>query len=334
MSSRVPLHAFNGDVTALCIACLDDGTAATASAASSAAAGTRLLLAGIGSQLHIYELPSGRRRCCAAVLPDSVRVHGISLVPDTVVSDDGGSDSLLLAVHGGRHAALLRLSRPHHPHHNTHSPGADWRVDVLLRLPRFQHWTHDVRVVNPGARGGSDGILGPAPALAPPLLLAVALSDNSLQAFDVAHPALASPNSSSINGSGSGSGWTWRRTAWAECADRCLLFSAALMWRQRPLAQQQQRGQQNQEQQKQEQGQEEGPETSSSNNNASGGSCSGAGGRWLVAGGTVQLDVVVWAAPDPAPTHASISGGGGGVMEPEAVPALFRLRGHEGSIYR
>ena len=48
--------------------------------------------------------------------------------------------------------------------------------------------------------------------------------------------------------------------------------------------------------------------------------------RYLVAGGTVYLDVVIWAAP----SHIGEEGSGGAAV----APLLYKLKGHEGAIHR
>jgi hypothetical protein len=138
--------AYTGDVTALLAVALG--------AHCDSPERQWLLLAGLGSQLHAYLLPAGRRLCCQAVLPGGTRVHGVHAV--ALPSLPG---TVLLAVHGGRHAAVWRL---------------DWaggRLALLCTLPRLGDWTMDVHLSLAG--GGASA------------LLAVGLSDNSLQVHSV-----------------------------------------------------------------------------------------------------------------------------------------------------
>ena len=331
-SCRGPLSlAFTGDVTALCIASLQtsasDGQAIADGGGDSTGGGTpsgaaTLLLAGIGSQLHVYHLPSGQRCCCVAVLPDSARVHGISWVQEPAAAAAAGSQrpALLLAVHGTRHAALLRLVGP---------PAADadgeWRVEPLVQLPRFQPWTMDVQLSLADSSGTYSSGSGHSSGGCS-LLLAVGLSDNSVQAFSIQLPS-SKIGSSGSGGSSSGSGISSGSGAarvqpvvHAECSDRCLLYSMALLL-------QQQDGRQLPENGHQIQHQEPG---SGSGGSTSNGSTSSSSGHYLVAAGTIFLDVVVWATP--AASAAPL--GDQAAATPKASPLLFRLKGHEGSIHR
>lgn len=299
--------AFAGDVTALCIASWssDNGlqptlrgdASASCGAAAAAAPAASVMLAGGGSQLHVFELPSGRRTCCATVLPYSVQVHGIAWLPGTL-RGPARRPSLLVAVHGGRHAALLRLLGPPQPAPGAAAADGDgdgWEVQPLAQLPPFQHWTLDASLLR-SSGGGDDG-----------LLLAVGLSDNSVQAFSVEVPP-------------SGPACV-QRALRAACASRCLLYSLALHHQQEQAQQ---------------------PGRSRCSGDAGGGGKRSGGCRWLVASGTILRDVLVWATPEvPAASAAGaadtawLSPGLGVLAEPPAqVAPLYRLVGHEGSIHR
>lgn len=291
---------FCGDCTALAVVPLqfalaadssqplgsDDGGTASAAAAAPAAA-TQLLLAGMGSQLHAYALPSGVLACCTTVLPDAVRVHGISWLPASPTPD--GRPQLLAAVHGGRRAALLRLLGPAHGC----SPASGWSIQQVALLPPFQHWTLDAQLTRADSSDGS----------ADSLLLAVGLSSNAVAAFSL-----------QVQASGK---CRVRQVMAAECSGRCLLYSLALLPQPAaapPVVEQQQLACQRQRQPCGEQPLRVGSSA-----------CS-----WLVAAGTILLDVLVWRTPGAA------SGCPGGSPLPPAVVAqpLLLLKGHEGSIHR
>lgn len=210
--------AQTGDVTALCVLDLGDDA---------------IVLAGIGSQLHAYSLPCGAQLLCQPVLPYGIRLHGI-----VAALPCGPPDSrlLLLAVHGDRHAAVLALDL------------AAARVLPVCRLPRFHHWTMAAHISAAGQLGGSEGgSRGGATGLPPAVLVAVGLSDNSLQAFrvDISPACFApAPPSSSIWGAAGSdtAGGCWdggpaaatraERLLWVEGAERCLLYSMALHCRE------------------------------------------------------------------------------------------------------
>ncbi len=323
--SKLPA-AFIGDVAALCIAtwsssdcvksthspnacCSSAGTAAAASAACAAAAtsGT-LLLAGIGSQLLVYELPSGRLLCCETALPSAARLHGIAWLP--CPAEANGRPVLLVAVHGGRHAALLRLLGPAAAAQDggdSDSDGhASWELQLLTQL-RFVEWTTEVQL---------------APSSGCSAQLAVGLSSNAVQLFAV--------HCSSAGGSGGGAPprCVLQQLGQVECGDRSLLYSMALL----PRQQQQPCGDNC---------------SSSSSARVSSGSSGSSSGRtntgWLVAAGTILHDVLVWAVPAPAshPAAAATAVGGSAahaLLVPSerrtVVAPLFRLKGHVGSVHR
>lgn len=267
--------------------------AAATAAAADAAAAPHLLLAGMGSQLHAYALPSGELACCATVLPDAVRVHGISWLAASPTPD--GRLQLLAAVHGGRRAALLRLLGPAHGC----SPASGWSVHQLAMLPPFQHWTLDAQLTRAGSSGGSAGSL----------LLAVGLSSNAVAAFSL-----------ELQASGE---CRMQQMAAAECAGRCLLYSLALL--PQPAAAPAAAGQPQLASQGQRQACGEQPQQPGEQQPGAGGARS-----WLVAAGTILLDVLVWRTPaaaagctdGPPPLHAVV------------VQPLLLLKGHEGSIHR
>lgn len=319
--SKLPA-AFIGDVAALCIAtwsssdcvkpthspnacCSSAGTAAAASAACAAAAtsGT-LLLAGIGSQLLVYELPSGRLLCCEAALPSAARLHGIAWLP--CPAEANGRPVLLVAVHGGRHAALLRLLGPAAAAQDggdSDSDGhASWELQLLTQL-RFLEWTMEVQL---------------APSSGCSAQLAVGLSSNAVQLFAVL---------CSVGGSGDGTRprCALQQLGQVECSERSLLYSMALLPRQQQPC---------------------GDNGSNSSERVNGSNRGGSSQRdtgWLVAAGTILHDVLVWAVPEPA-SHpaAAATAVGGSAAQALLVPSerrtvvapLFRLKGHVGSVHR
>ena len=277
------------------------------------ASGATLLLAGCGSQLHAYALPSGARCAAATVLPNAARVHGLACLAQTRAD---GRPTLLLAAHGGRHAALVRLLGP--------PPGAagggPWEVVQVADLPRFECWTMCVTLSWQSSSGGDDGSL----------LLALGLSDNSLQAFSVQLGNDSSIGSSSrSDGVGGGGGGTITPVApaaavthvlHAACSESSLLYSMCLHQRTSSSAGERTRG------------------SSSSSTFDSGSrnsSSSSGGGGWLVAGGTICHEVLVWAAQPPAGLAAAACGGSAALVPPPPAVCqpLMRL-GHEGSIHR
>lgn len=289
--------AYAGDITALAVAHLPPCAASVAA--------TAVLLAGVGSQLHVYSLPSGHRCCCAAALPDAARLHGVAWLPEHPAASPGARPQLLVAVHGGRHAALLRLLGPASAAEA--ASGAEWQLQLLLQLPRFQHWTMDVQL-SPVAAGNTAASGSATTAVH----VAVGLSSNAVDVFSITLPV--EPEHPGV-----------QRVVHAEGADRCLLYSMSVLPpRQQPQVH----------------GQSSGAADSSSDSCASGSGCNGAASRamWLVAGGSVFLDVLVWATPACAvsgstaavTSAASLGSPAGSVV----APTLYRLKGHEGSIHR
>ena len=317
--------AFIGDAAALCIAswsctsdikplgasnaCCSQPVAAAAAACGAAVSGT-LFLAGIGSQLLVYDLPSGRLLCCQTVLPDAARLHGISWMPGP--PDASGQPSVLVAVHGGRHAALLRLLCPAAQIASTGDRGsrAGWQLQLLKQL-RFVEWTMEVQLA---ASSGCSA------------QMAVGLSSNAVQLF-----AVHCSSGGGSGGSASALRYAVQQLGQVECSDRSLLYSMAL------LPQGHHHPQQLQQQQQQ--------QLEGGSGGSSGGS-SQSEDSWLVAAGTILHDVLVWAVPAPAsssPAPAAAAPGGGSsvpqaLVAPSArravVAPLFRLRGHMGSVHR
>lgn len=128
------------------------------------------------------------------------------------------------------------------------------------------------------------------------VLLAVGLSSNAVEVFSIRPDAPGCPAT---------------RVLHAECTDRLLLYSLALAPRPcatAAAAQQQQRPEQQQQRS---------------------GSSGGGGTHWLVAAGTILLDVLVWATPEAASGGPAV-----GPDAPTLLAPLLRLKGHEGSIHR
>lgn len=312
-ASSVQSEAASSDVTALCIAGLRNDVGASSPAATAgSSAKARLLLAGVGSQLHAFQLPSGVRCCCTTVMPDATRLHGISWLQEG--SAEPGCLQLLVAVHGARHAALLRISGPAWAGSSSSCSGG-WQIQAVARLPRFQHWTMDAQLSWGDAGHGGTGSS---------ILFAVGLSNNSVQAFSIHLPGSIGSSSRQC-----GAQPCITPTLLADCSDRCLLYSMSLLQRQQGPPQQQeqrcahqqsqqlepQQGGQRQQQQQQEQGSQHPLQQQQG---------SAGGTYWLVAAGTVFLDVLVWATP--------LASAGGAAAH--AVLPLLRLQGHEGSIHR
>jgi hypothetical protein len=305
MQCSVSSLAYTGDVTALCVAHLPPLPGGSAA--------TPLLLAGMGSQLHVYALPAGQRCCCAAVLPDATRLHGIAWLPAAA----GGSAAaerphLLLAVHGGRHAALLSLLGPTPVAAAGSHAGGGWEVRVLARLPRLQHWTMDVQLSWAGGVGVGGVGSREQGACSGGVHIALGLSNNAVEAFHVSLPP--SDDRSAPDAAAA------RCLLRAAGRERCLLYSMALLPRRQPSAHSVHSVA------------HAGHAAAAGEDSERTGSGGGDGGGdtfWLVAGGSVYLDVLVWATPAMPAAGAAAAAAAGA-----AAPTLLRLQGHEGSIHR
>ena len=121
-----------------------------------------LVLGAIGSQIHGFSLPDGRPRFTVpAVLPDSIRCHGLSTCLDTLHSTNCTTAKLYIAAHGGRHVNIFSLSLPSTPTAPTPLP--------LSLLPRFSAWTMACKIQ-------LDNNV---------LVAAVGLSDNSVEMYEI-----------------------------------------------------------------------------------------------------------------------------------------------------
>lgn len=342
--------AFTGDITALAV-CNTDNFGA-------------LIVSGIGSQLHIYVLETGKLLLCQSVLPDGTRIHGIAVAKHSDQSEH------IFAVHGDRHVAVFAF--------DTDRP---CRLSVVASLPRFLQWTMKVHLSLETEQKALDQPAAPAIA-AQYATLAVGLSDNSLEVFHVLLPGpCAEPPTAPHTAVSCGtpclqgsSVQAARRVLRVESAERCLLYSMALHKRQQvclggslgasartysqasvcvppgaalqslqhvaclPVMLQPscrwERG-------------------VGTGNTGLGAACGPhphpppmqADGSFMfaVAAGTIFLDVVVWSTPlMPAPHAATASAAatpqastwsGPGSSAPETA-TLFRLKGHTGSIHR
>lgn len=351
-ASAVQSEAASSDVTALCIAHLrhDVGTSSYTADAAGSSAETRLLLAGVGSQLHAFQLPSGECCCCSTVMPDATRLHGISWLQER--STESGRLQLLAAVHGARHAALLRLCGPALGGSSSSSSrdavgcdsgtesssrdnsgssncedgnaGAGWQVQVVALLPRFQYWTMDAQLswTDAGHSGGSNSSS---------LLLAVGLSNNSVQAFSIRLPGAAAGGCGLASGGDVQAEPCIVPLVRADCSELCLLYSMSLLHRKQGPPQQQREHQMQQrshhDEPGQQQQQQEQERTSQSHPEQPPRAAEGS--YWLAAAGTIFLDVLVWATPLAA--DSQLVPGSEAARE---VPPLLRLQGHEGSIHR
>eukprot|EP00887_Chlorella_sp_A99_P003684 scaffold7.g3684.t1 len=293
--------AYAGDMTAL--AAIELG-------------GQQLLLAGVGSSLRAYRLPQGDQLCCKVVLPCGIHIHGIRcLALERPGSGRPSPQAALAAVHGDRQAALWRLER------STDSAGepagAGWHLDLLCELPRFSHWTMDLSLSSLGSNSsssggsGGSGSAGKASAAAGQhLLMAVGLSDNSVETFLLSCDLPGGDLAAAGHVAGPPLPVLVQR---AESRERCLLYSMHLHE------------------------QSAGSTSPAADcSNGCGSSCShGSSRRLWVAAGTIFLDVVVWAAPPlRRPALATADGAVGPGLAACEAPTLLRLKGHEGSIHR
>ena len=209
--------AYAGDVTALCVV----------PSSSGGACDDILVLVGIGAQLHAYALATGELLLQQCVLPYSCRIHGITAAEWGPAAADQqqpqAQRQLLLAVHGDRHAVLLGLN-----------PAAR-RLAPACQLPRFYDWTVASQL-HVGAAGAGSAVDGLAGGGSRPAILAVGLSDNSVEVFRLSLPANLCSSSTGGASSGGGGGecmagaaaGTAQRVLRVEGAERCLLFSMAL----------------------------------------------------------------------------------------------------------
>lgn len=98
LPSRLSPKAYTGDVSALHIV------------RSPLVKSDYIIVAGIGSQVHIYSLNSTSHLCTQTVLPQGSRVHGIATTLQ--------NDVLLMAVHGDRHVQCWAIDGNLHLHHH------------------------------------------------------------------------------------------------------------------------------------------------------------------------------------------------------------------------
>jgi WD40 repeat protein len=87
----------------------------------------QLVFTGIGSQLHIYSLPDGRRLACRTVLPHGVRIHGITSTHTLT-----NNNTLVIAIHGDCYVTFYSLS---------YLTDKEWHLSLLCDLPPLPYWT-------------------------------------------------------------------------------------------------------------------------------------------------------------------------------------------------
>ncbi|KAL4446854.1 hypothetical protein ABPG77_008098 [Micractinium sp. CCAP 211/92] len=161
------------------------------------------------------------------------------------------------------------------------------------------------------------------------LLLAVGLSNNSVQAFSIRLPGAAAGSGGLASGRDVQAAPCIVPLVRADCSEICLLYSMSLLHRKQSPPQQQ--GEQRVQQRRyhpepgQQQQQQQEPSSQSRPEQAPRGAESS---YWLVAAGTIFLDVLVWATPLAANSQLAP------VAAVREVPPLLRLQGHEGSIHR
>jgi hypothetical protein len=136
---RVVAGPYLGDVSALCLL----------PSFSSSSRLPKLLLAGTGPQVLLYELETGSLLLSVHVF-DGVRVHGIRAFPYSTPrgpEEEAVNPTLqaTLAVHGEGRVKLFELLHHGCCHGSLPPPRGKWELKLVHALPRFFHWVLDVR---------------------------------------------------------------------------------------------------------------------------------------------------------------------------------------------
>ncbi|CAM6110005.1 unnamed protein product [Calypogeia fissa] len=174
---------YRGDVSALCLT-----------------SRRRLLLAGTGAQVLLYDLITGLLLSSRNVF-DGVRVHGIYSGPAFGKGKDSLASQLAfktftIVIHGERRIKMFKMVW----HLEEETP----QLHSLGSLPRFSHWVMDVRILKEEETTLESAIAADAKDLH---LLAVGLSNNTMCIWDLLNSA-----------------FIYR----VECSERCLLYSMRL----------------------------------------------------------------------------------------------------------
>ncbi|KAG6556956.1 hypothetical protein Mapa_001372 [Marchantia paleacea] len=180
---RLRKGPYRGDVSALCLI--------------SSPVDRRLLLAGTGPHLLLYEILTGTLLSSIDAF-DGVRVHGICCGPAIRRKSDPTSSNGLFTVlvHGERRVKVFEMLCLH--------KGENPQLQLLQSLPRFSHWVMDVRLFP----SYEDKFQIPhAAGTEVVMLLAVGLSNNTICLWDLLNFAIL-----------------YR----VECSERLLLYSMRL----------------------------------------------------------------------------------------------------------
>ncbi|BFI34384.1 hypothetical protein AXG93_2278s1330 [Marchantia polymorpha subsp. ruderalis] len=183
---RLRKGPYRGDVSALCLV--------------SSPVDRRLLLAGTGPHLLLYEILTGTLLSSIDAF-DGVRVHGICCGPAIRKKSDPTSSSgetrlFTVLVHGERRVKVFEMLSVH----KDENP----QLKLLQSLPRFSHWVMDVRLF-PSKQAETQ--IPHAAGTEEVMLMAVGLSNNTICLWDLSNSAIL-----------------YR----VECSERLLLYSMRL----------------------------------------------------------------------------------------------------------
>ncbi|CAG9465251.1 unnamed protein product [Pedinophyceae sp. YPF-701] len=182
------LGDYVGDVKALCVCAVGHGGRQW-----------RVLAAGIGSHVRLYDLDSGDLLVALRALPAARHVHGIAQLAPPAGAPPADTPTIDLLVCGDRCVSVTRATPAASPEQSPRDAPAlpAWAAKELVGLPRRPTWVLDAR---PGAeRGGCRSAW-------------VGLIDNSVELW-------------TLGGGGGGAPRLERRVA---CAFSALLYSMAL----------------------------------------------------------------------------------------------------------
>ncbi|KAK3242223.1 WD repeat-containing protein 6 [Cymbomonas tetramitiformis] len=138
----------------------------------------KLLLAGIGAQLHCYALSTGEL-CLAEHVLEGARVHGINArAQRALTTEESVKSKYLIAIHGDRIAKVYSLEV-------VDVAQGSCRLKQVFALGPFRHWVLDVRLLGQAERSEDPGATPQGSKDEPELdLVAVGLTNNSVQIWN------------------------------------------------------------------------------------------------------------------------------------------------------
>eukprot|EP00884_Botryococcus_braunii_P011598 jgi/Botrbrau1/20439/Bobra.145_2s0004.1 len=207
--------AYLGDVTALCFTSIPDERGHS----------TPVLLAGTGSELHVYRLQDGSIWWRGSMLSPGIRIHGVKILPCE-------PHGIFIGIHGDRCAQVIRLQYSPVQHQFT--------ATVVLPTCNFPAWTHDMLILPPSPRAeallddASGQVSTPAgvPSMsdaplavhALPLKVVVGLSNNSVHVLSISgDPTRHRHSNPDLQG-----------PAVTMCSEKSLLYSMCLVHSSKP----------------------------------------------------------------------------------------------------